>query len=76
MGSGVCAQNRCSRAKAGVLNRSAELPMVLGTSVGVKLPSRSRGTSKSMSPTCEATVFGKLPLREFGKYAAPGSPRS
>ena len=29
MGSGVCAQNRYSRAKAGVLKRSAELPKVL-----------------------------------------------
>lgn len=31
---------------------------------------RSRGISKSISPTWEATVFGKLPLLEFGNHTA------
>ena len=47
-----------------------------GTSRGVNDPSRSRGTSKGTFPTWEASVFGELPLREFGYSPALGSPFS
>ena len=48
----------------------------LGTSRGANVPVRSRGMASSMSPTSVATVFGDVPLREFGNRAAPGSPCS
>ena len=48
----------------------------LGTSRGVNDPSRSRGTARSTSPLCVATVFGVVPLREFGNADAAGSPFS
>jgi hypothetical protein len=47
-----------------------------GTSRGVNVPSRSRETSGPTSPTCEASVFGLLPLREFANSDASGSPLS
>ena len=47
-----------------------------GTSCGVKLPLRSRGTANSTSPTSLETVFELVPLRELGNSDASGSPRS
>ena len=37
----------------------------LGTIVGVKVPSRSRGTAMSTGPTSVSNVLPRLPLREF-----------
>ena len=48
----------------------------LGTSRGSKLPCRSRGTASGTSPTSVASVFGVVPLREFGLPRPAGSPRS
>ncbi len=47
-----------------------------GTSIGVNVPARSRGTASSMSPISVATVFALVPLREFGCNEASASPRS
>jgi hypothetical protein len=46
----------------------------LGTSRGSNVPARSRGTSRGTSPTSVATVFGLVPLREFGLPRPAGSP--
>ena len=47
-----------------------------GTSCGVKVPLRSRGTAKSTSPISLETIFAVVPLRELGNSDASGSPRS
>src|SRR4029453_5202820 len=47
-----------------------------GTSCGIKLPLRSRGTANSTSPTWLETIFGVVPLREFGNTDDSGAPRS
>jgi hypothetical protein len=39
-------------------------------------PARSRGTESGTSPTSVASVFGVLPLREFGLPRPAGSPFS
>jgi hypothetical protein len=48
----------------------------LGTSRGVNIPVRSRGTSSRTSPTSVATVIGVVPLREFGLPRPARSPFS
>ena len=45
-----------------------------GASRGVKLPCRSRGTSRSTSPTWEMTVFEVNPFREFANRTPPARP--
>ena len=47
-----------------------------GSIRGVKVPLRSRGTASSTSPISLETVLAVVPLREFGKSDASGSPRS
>ena len=47
-----------------------------GSSCGVKVPLRSRGTANSTSPTWLETVFAVVPLREFGNSDASVSPFS
>src|SRR5689334_3345170 len=48
----------------------------LGTSRGSNVPARSRGISRRRSPTSVATVFGVVPLREFGVPRPAASPFS
>ncbi len=48
----------------------------LGTSRGSNEPARSRGTSRSTSPTSVEIVLPLAPLREFGLPRPAGSPLS
>lgn len=48
----------------------------VGTNLGVKDPSRSRGIANSTSPTLVPTLFAEDPLRELSKKRASESPFS
>src|SRR5699024_5973300 len=48
----------------------------LGTRRGVNEPPRSRGTSSSIGPTSDSTVFGVVPLRELACFDASEAPFS
>src|SRR5699024_5574229 len=48
----------------------------LGTRRGVKDPPRSRGTSSSIGPTSDSTLFGVVPLRELACFDASVAPFS
>jgi hypothetical protein len=47
-----------------------------GTIAGVKLPARSRGTSRSTAPMSVSTRLGVVPLRLLPDPRPAGSPRS
>ncbi len=49
----------------GHIGQSAQAAGVLGSSTGVNVPARSRGTRTSIGPTSVCTVLGVDPLREF-----------